>query len=158
MLNVKIIDKALTLEKTLQVAPTTTGLELQNQVISAFNISSSTSVLLYFQGKKLGDRTTLQTEGVTSDSTIQVMYRVGGKTVNVVIPDGAMRKIVVEDGETAGSLAVRLGYKIGRDRNAALTYNGAPLEESDRISNLHLADGDVLHLTTEIQGGNFSKL
>lgn len=158
MFNVKIIDKALILEKTLQVAPTTTGLELQNQVISSFSISSSTSVLLYFQGKKLGDRATLQAEGVISDSTIQVMYRVGGKTVNVVIPDGAMRRVVVEDGETVGSLVARLGYKVGRDRNAALSFNDAPLEESELISNLHLADGDVLHLTTEIQGGNFAKL
>lgn len=153
MISVKIIDKAQTLETTLQVCITATGLDLQTQVSSAFGVTSSTTVLLYFQGNKLGERTTLQAEGVTSGATIQVMYRAGGKTANIIMPDGAMRKIVVEEGDTVESLVMRLGYRVGPGGNAALSYNDAILTESERVSSLHLADGDVLHLTTEIEGG-----
>lgn len=152
MFNVKISDKPGRREITLQVQPTTTVFDLQSAVSKAFDIPAMTSVLLFYQGAKLEERVTLQAAGVTAEATIQVNYRVG-KTVNVIMPDGAMRRISVDEAETVESLAVKLGYRVGVGGNVSVTYNGELQDPAVTIQSLKMTDGDVLSLTTEVPGG-----
>ena len=153
MITVQIVDRSQNISKSLSVAPSTTGFDLQSLVATTLTVPPSTSVILMHHGAKLADKATLQTTGVASGDEIQVMYRVGGKTVNVMMPNGAMQKVSVDEEETVNSLIVKQGFTVGRLANASLSFNADVLDGAVLIKSLRLTDGDVLRLTTEVQGG-----